>query len=338
MSDSKETIAAARVLRTSLLKKQSAQKLEDPDERASTLKNYYFPIPSDRYVYILLFVNWGVAAAFAFAIGISLRPDFSLLSIVKMLACVPIALFIADLMSAGFHKWLDSYASEANWYWGTSALAYRIHHEFPKNLNRTTYLHNVSAFSPFLSGLYCLYLPAQWILFAHPYVNFTVWILVMLFANGTEIHKQAHISNPRKWVVMLQRARIFLARPVHLSHHRDGVDSDYGIINGWSHGLLRALKIWPTVDMFLWNRIGLFPRNWVQVPSQIPGLVLEELIKDPELVPLDLLVYEDVYPERVYYLNLSTTARSRLSALRSGDEPQLHEHLYEKQSLQMRKT
>jgi hypothetical protein len=281
-------------LRESLSKLESARAIESGESRTQALKAYYFPIPCDLYCYVLIFVNWLIAAFFAF----SICRDFTNHSPTWMgiLACVPVAFFIADLMSAGFHKWLDSYASESNPFWGGAARAFRIHHEFPKNLNGTTYWHNVSAFAPFLTFLYALMAIFYFSFVVSPYVSLTLWLIVILFANGTEIHKQSHIAQPAGWIRFLQKAGFFLSQRRHLEHHRGGVDSDYGIINGWSHGVLRWLGIWPKLDRFLWKHLGVFPHNWVQVPGRIPPPVLLDLShKSHEAVQI-IEVYMSAFP------------------------------------------
>ena len=214
-------------------------------------------------------------------------------------------------MSAGFHKWLDSYASELNPLWGSAAKAFRIHHEFPKNLNGATYWHNVSAFAPFMTFLFCLVFLLRAVIPFAPCVSLTMELLIVLFSQGTEVHRQSHMPKSPKLIRGLQGIRILLHPRVHRRHHSRHLDSDYGIINGWSNWIFTVTDIWPKLDRFLWNRLGLFPRNWIQVSHSIPQPVVAELISRASRIPDEIAIYESVFPRLQNPLNGVRTQRSQ---------------------------
>lgn len=282
---------------SSLFEKKIAQleralKTSNPVERRAALKRYYFPKASAPYEYGLVFVNGTIGLALGILILRELTFSWALLAVALA------AFFIADAMSAGFHKWLDSYASEANRLWGSAAEAFRVHHEFPNNLNETTYLHNVSAFAPFVTFLYCLFFGVAYALSAPPLAMLFIWILIVLFSNGTEIHKQAHRKKAPRILRVLQRSGFLLNRNRHQKHHSKHHNSDYGIINGWSNGLFSWLRIWTGLDLALWRTLGVFPRNWIHDPASIPPSVIDHLARDPSRLPREISLYLRIYPHR----------------------------------------
>lgn len=255
-----------------------ARQLEARAMRSAALKEYYFPPVNAWYDRACIWLNWAIAAGLLLAIA----PNFfNWNGLWRVPLCFTAALLIADTMSAVFHKFLDSYASEKNPWWGSSARAFRIHHEFPHNLNETTYVHNVSAFATFTLLLYGIFGALLWVgLSANG--SLVGWFMVALFANGTEIHKQSHRPHPVFWVGWLQKAGFFLRRGRHLRHHRHHFNSDYGIINGWSSFFL-PLAFWECVDRFIWKQFKILPRNWVQVPESLPQDFVEDMAGRPEM-------------------------------------------------------
>jgi hypothetical protein len=297
MSAPRQPTRSAIHLRACVTELRAALRITDRAERKAALRRYYFPVPSAPFKYVLLIFNFITSAAFAvwIARGFYLHPR----QIWFMpLACV-VALFSADLVSAIFHKWLDSYASELNPLWGAPAKAFRIHHEFPENLNQTTFLHNSSAFATLTAGFHGLFFLAFLLSDLSPLAGFTIWLVLFLFANGSEIHKQAHRKEPWAWIRVFQKTRILLNRATHIKHHSKGGDSDYGIINGWSNRVASQLGVWRRLDLFFWNRLGKFPNNWIQRPATIPAGVMLELSEHPERIPAELAIYLEAYPSRL---------------------------------------
>ena len=284
-------------LAADLARLQTARAVGGEEARAEALKEYYFPNANSWYDYAFIGVNWVLAGI---SLALVLPPFFAagpFTALWRGAACIVGAFFVADLMSAVFHKWLDSYACEQNPFWGSSAKAFRVHHEFPNNLNETTYRHNVSAFATFSTFLYALFFLGWWAGLP-PAAGLVLCTMLLLFTNGTEIHKQAHRPHPGRFFRWGQATGFFLRRSNHLRHHRDELNSDYGIINGWASGLAERTGIWVKLDLFVWNRFGVLPRNWIQVPESVPATVLAQWESGERALPREFLIYLDAFPRR----------------------------------------
>lgn len=253
-------------------------------ERKHALRRYFSQRARTRLEKALVFVNYSMALYIGahVASGLSQTPQSTLTAVALLIP----TLFTADLMSGIQHKFLDSYASETNPIWGSAARAYRIHHEFPSNLNDLSYLENVAAFSPLLAPLFA----ATAMVAPHlaPEYASNALLMLLLFANGTEIHRQAHLPKPRSWVRALQNAHLLLSREQHMLHHPPGTDTDFGIINGWSNRIVG--EGWNRIDRILWRTLRKLPNNWIQHPASIPPEVISDLIRDLGSVPQRLLV------------------------------------------------
>lgn len=288
--------AKTKAFYQSLNQLQTARGLTNVSQRKAALKEYYFPNSCATYEYASVYINWIIAAYFAVAIGGALLTDPP--SLFLLIGAIAAGFFVADVMSAFFHKWLDSYASEAHPLWGSSAKAFRIHHEFLNNLNKTTYMHNVAAFGPFSLFLNALFFLATISFLTAPVAQLMVYIMILLFTNGTEIHKQAHRKKHSFLVSWMQRLGFFLNSHRHLKHHTSCHNSDYGIINGWSNNVLNKLKVWQLLDLGVWQVFGLFPRNWIHTPASIPPSIVKELAQKPELIPLEISLYLAAFPQK----------------------------------------
>ena len=278
------------------LTKQSAiQLLEDQKEieaalqlkgadRKDAVARYFRQKTQPRINVALTLANYGMAMGIAIETAIQMHhhPE----AFAPSLLWIPPALFTADLMSGIFHKFLDSYASETNPVWGSPARAFRKHHEFAGNLNDISYWQNVSAFGRMMAPLYLGTLALAPHL--NPEAMPALLTMLLLFSNGTEIHRQAHLVRPNMAVEKLQAWRLMLSRPDHMLHHEAPTDTDFGIINGWSNPVTR--KLWPALDMIVWKTLKKMPHGWIQNPKMIPESVLEELAQDLSKIPEDLLV------------------------------------------------
>jgi hypothetical protein len=291
---------------------QMIQSIADPDLKQTELHAYAYPKPSEFYEYALVIVNWVFACVLLMWMISSMTNPLEILWAVPW---IPVCLFIADFMSAGFHKWLDSYASENNIFWGSAARAFRIHHQFPNNLNDVGYFHNVSAFSPMIFGFYLVFAALLWFKMIPFNLSIMVWVLILLFAHGTEIHKRSHMRNPGALFSFFQKRRIFLNSKVHNQHHRRHIDSDYGIINGWSNFLFKKITIWEQLDAVLWKYLKVLPHNWVHCPQSIPGKVIQEFKQKPQLIPEEIFLYAQVFQDR-------SAPKAVLEELRSAKKSQ----------------
>ncbi len=272
---------------------RAALEIEDPVQREAALRKYYFPIPSPKYQYPFLVLNGVAALAWGAKIFADFVSDPGLILYVPVVLCL--ALFVGDFISAVFHKWLDSYASEVNPIWGSPARAFRVHHEFPSNLNEVGFIHNITSMSWFMTLLYGFSILGAVLFQPGPLLSLFMWIQLLLFTVGNEIHRQAHAERPWAWMGLLQRWGVFLTPERHRKHHVGDRNTDYGIVSGWANPLIDRLDLNTRFDVLLWGVFGLFPRNWIQKPDSIPSKVAAYLKKHPELVPQDLHIYQRLF-------------------------------------------
>ncbi|MES2857140.1 MAG: fatty acid desaturase CarF family protein [Bdellovibrionota bacterium] len=287
-----ELSRAASALKKDLAIIQTARAQATPFERREYLVEHYFkPKKSDRQKALVL-ANWIMAGYLGVQVGSGLIAD--------PIAIIPAALLAtltpraADFMSAVFHKFLDSVASEQNPIWGSAARAFRVHHEFQNSLARHTYLENAASFAPLMAPLYAAAIAAN----MPPEMGASVLLALVLFSNGTEIHKQAHNMQPNAFFRFMQKHRMFLGFEAHRLHHSLELDSDYGIINGSSNAAANKMGLGREVDMALWKFFKRLPKNWVQSPKTIPKEVFAELKADLDRVPDEMWVYMQAFPDR----------------------------------------
>ena len=280
----------AQLLYSDFLEIKAALEKRGP-ERKQAIENYFHYKPVSRAEIGLTFANYflGLWMGLQIAMGFSEDPTTALTAV----AFIPPTLWITDFVSGIFHKFLDSYASESNRFWGNPAREFRVHHEFPSNLNHLSYIDNNASFAKLLVPLYATAAFAD----MSPDVASSVLLSLILFSNGSEIHRQSHLSNPSSWVRSLQDLRIILNRRDHMRHHQGASDSDFGIVNGWSNRFATKFKIEERMDRLYWKTLRKLPNNWIQKPSSIPPQVLQDLTKDLSLVPQRLLVSVLMYPQ-----------------------------------------
>ena len=281
---------------------RQAIQIPNPIERRSALRQYYFPIPTPSYQYPFFVFNCVVATFWGVRIGIDLYTQPGLLPYLPLVLAG--ALYVGDFISAMFHKWLDSYASEVNPIWGSPARAFRVHHEFPNNLNEVGFVHNITSMSWFMAMLYGLTLICAYALEFGPLLSLFLWVQLLLFLIGNEIHRQAHAPRPWAWMGWLQRRGILLTAERHRRHHVGERNSDFGIVNGWANPLINWLDLPNRMDVWLWRAFRLFPRNWIQKPHSIPPAVAVHLAQHPREIPEELQVYQSLFGQELHNIDV----------------------------------
>ena len=287
---------SAENLRRSLQELKDIRDMRSREERREAQLEYFSPKEKPFLDKALVLANWAMSTALALKIGQGFITDPW--SLIPTLLLIPATMWSADFVSQIFHKWLDSYAAETNPIWGGSARAFRRHHEFPRNLNHLSYLSNTAAFARLMAPLHIVAVAASYKFQVGPEFGTALWMMLLLLANGTELHKQAHMSEPSAWAKKLQEARLILRREDHKRHHEAPNDTDFGIINGWSNAVTRNTDLWNHLDLIVWRLFKKMPHNWVQNPRSIPENVLESLFRDLSQVPQDLWVYGEFFPHR----------------------------------------
>ncbi|MCE3010609.1 MAG: fatty acid desaturase family protein [Proteobacteria bacterium] len=232
----------------------------------------------------LTFVNYAMAMFLAHDIAVKLAKNPE--SLAPAAALIPVTWVAADAVSSAYHYFLDNWASPRNKIWGSAATAFRRHHEVPNNLSQTGFVQNISAFGKLMAPLYVATAVASPGMSAE--VQTQALVALLLFSHGTEIHRQAHLPQPNRFVRWFQDKRILLNSEAHNQHHRKPIDSDYGIINGSSNRLMNGF--YERLDKILYRFMGRMPNHWIQHPRSIPDSVVNELLTEIHRMPQELIV------------------------------------------------
>ena len=254
-------------------------------ERKEMLKQYFTQRPVTGTQIGATFLNYAVAIYMAWQIkaGMSADPD----SVMRAAIELPPTLLASDFVSGLLHQFLDKFASESNPIWGNAARAFRIHHEYPSNLNDLSYIDNIAPFGRLMVPFYLL--GAAVAPHVSPDVAFSMLTGLILFSNGSEIHRQAHLPKANLLFRALQKIKTVLNHHDHMEHHHDDHNHDFGIINGWSNGKpTNMLMKW--IDHAYYKATRRMPRNWIQHPETIPDYVIDDLADDLEAIPQSLFV------------------------------------------------
>lgn len=263
--------------------------------RTVALREYTRPTPKSDLDRASVLFDWALAAGIFVhcAIGFYLQP----IQLLEAALAVPFSLFLADLVGQFFHKWLDSYASEANPLWGKAAQEFRKHHEFAGNLNGVPYLSHVAAFGKLMAPFFIAACFGDWT--KQPALGVNLLLILVFLLNTTEIHKQAHTRHPHALARFLQKIGVAISFDRHLRHHVPPYGSDYAVLNGWSQPILDKTGFWRWADRAWWNVFAELPRTWIQDPRAIPDDILQQLSLHPEDLCEDLVAYSDLHPERI---------------------------------------
>lgn len=262
---------------------KAAMRLRGP-EKMRALLAYARQKTQSKVNVALTFVNYATAMFLAKDIvtKVTANPEAGVTAAVL----VPATWIAADGISSAYHYFLDNWANPRNRLWGSAARAFRRHHEVPSNLNQTGFIQNVSAFSKLMAPLYVATAVAAPHMSAE--IQTQALVALLLFSHGTEIHRQAHLPNPNRFVRWFQNRRIILASDVHNKHHTRPVDSDYGIINGSTNRLTNGL--YERLNRILYRITGRLPNDWIQNPRSIPDSVVNDLLNEIHKMPQELVV------------------------------------------------
>ncbi len=264
-----------------------------PEERQKILEDYARPTPKSVWQKALVWANLTMSGIVGLQVSTQVMENPQ--EIIPAVLLAPVALWLADLGGQVFHKWLDSYASETNPIWGSTARAFRQHHEMPNNLDKEDYASNVADPSLMLAPLFA------GLTFANltPEAATPLMIFLLGIMHTTEFHKQAHLTNPNPFFKFLQKFGLALSHKVHMEHHRPPFDSEFSVFLGWSSPFTRWANLWNRMDKMFWNYTGKMPHNWIQDPRSIPDYVVAKLKDDLEKIPSGLWDYGETYPTRV---------------------------------------
>lgn len=259
--------------------------------RKEAQQNYFEQRNSGKIDIALTYVNFAMAFFLLQHVFLS-HLHVPIYTFVTTAFSLPLTVFLADIITAFLHKFLDNYASEDYALWGSPARAFRKHHEFPSNLNTLPYILNIAAFAQTMAPMYMLTIALR--NYMNPPIAASVLLLLLLLSNATEIHRQSHLHTPLPWIQKLQEYGLLLSSVKHARHHRQPIDSDYAIINGWSNEMLAG--VWEPLDMLVWKLTDTMPGNWIENPRSIPPAVISEMKLNLKIIPEKLVIV--VFDER----------------------------------------
>lgn len=171
------------------------------------------------------------------------------------LLALPVAFYLADILTGMIHWVCDSFGSERTPLWGALLVGpFRRHHRDPLAITRISLVENLgaSAIAGSLALLFIRPAPGD-----HGFLwHFWMWFLVFGVVSNL-FHRWAHWprrARPR-WMVALQTHRLLLSPQAHLAHHRRPHRVNYCILSGWGNALTNRVP-WERLEGWL-SRLGI---------------------------------------------------------------------------------
>ena len=185
-------------------------------------------------------------------------------SLGAMVVALPLAFYLADLLTGMIHWVCDSFGSAETPVWGPMLVGpFRRHHKDPLEITRITLAENLGSSS--IAGFIALMLyPAvpvagdSWMDLFRSHL----WLAVSVFAVVSNLfHRWSHIPASRRplWLSILQKYALVLPSHEHLVHHARPYRVNYCILCGWANPLTNWIP-WSRIEAVL-ARIGI-PTNF----------------------------------------------------------------------------
>lgn len=172
------------------------------------------------------------------------------------------SLLFSDWVSGLFHWAADNWGS-ADWpVLGTHFIRpFRHHHLQPEAMCEHDFVelngNNCIISMPAFAACYWLTnnLSPTWALFWGVF-----WLGTAYWVFGTnQFHAWAHDKNPPKVVRALQKTRLILTPEHHQGHHTPPHSRNYGITNGWTNPIVRALRFYEMIEWTVTKLTGIRP-------------------------------------------------------------------------------
>jgi ubiquitin-conjugating enzyme E2 variant len=181
----------------------------------------------------------------------------------------PLAALVGILMSdfiSGFVHWLfDTWGNLDTPVFGRLAIrTFRHHHVDQKAITHHDFVetngHNISLTTIWATwGLSTLRgddVSLFGVFFAQALLCATVFTSLT-----SQIHKWAHMDEPPRSIVVLQRLGLVLSPGHHSCHHSAPYNRNYCITVGWMNGPLRAIRFFETLERTITALTGVLPRE-----------------------------------------------------------------------------
>ena len=178
------------------------------------------------------------------------------------LACAAVAGYIAADFISGLVHWIfDTWGSPDTPVLGDSFIRpFREHHSDPLSITRHDFVetngNSCIASLPLILGAGFIPVDTAPGLFA---AAFLLCTSIGILATN-QIHKWAHVQDPGRVVVLLQRCRLILTPDHHRIHHVAPYATQYCITTGWLDPLLRATRFHHRLERVIAAVAGVRPR------------------------------------------------------------------------------
>jgi len=173
---------------------------------------------------------------------------------------LPMAYYLADLLTGLIHWVCDSFGSEHTPLWGPMLVGpFRRHHRDPLQITRISLLENLGASA--LAGDGVLWLWSPWSADLDATVPglagrlLALWVIVFAVLSNL-LHRWSHLPVSRRpaWMRWAQRHHLLLNSQSHGRHHRRPRRVNYCILSGWANPLANRIP-WAGIEALL-ARIG----------------------------------------------------------------------------------
>jgi ubiquitin-conjugating enzyme E2 variant len=177
-----------------------------------------------------------------------------------IVAALPAGLLAADLVSAVAHWFGDTYFQTDTPVIGPIVGPFRLHHRDPDAFRRHSFSernrNNVLVALPLLAV--ASWLTPRALVMGQTFAGLTLAVAAVVLASATQIHAWAHDPHAPSVVRWLQRAGVLLSTERHAQHHRGAHDVSYGLVNGWTNGLVDRTQFFRRAETWA-RRFGLYP-------------------------------------------------------------------------------
>jgi hypothetical protein len=157
--------------------------------------------------------------------------------------CVPLALFLADLVNGLVHLWMDHNSRYGGWT-GPLVAAFHLHHarlRYEEKPLWRVYVHE-SGFKLWLPPVILIFLLMdKWFTLPAPLLR--VVALSAILSSVAELSHFLCHNRDGRLLRRLGRMGLLLDKARHLRHHRED-NVSYAFLNGWSDPLIDRLASW----------------------------------------------------------------------------------------------
>lgn len=202
--------------------------------------------------------EWSALLAFHLALAVMTSQVLVLWgfeSLLWLLLALPLAIFLADLLTGLIHWVCDSIGSSTTPLWGPMLVKpFRDHHREPYRITQISLAENLGS-SAFL-GLIVLGLTQTFAVTWHPFGIYTLLYFNAFAVWSNLFHRWSHIPLVKRpqWLKSLQNYGLLLHPRTHSLHHRGAHRDNYCILNGWANVVTNRVP-WERMEGFL-KRFG----------------------------------------------------------------------------------